>query len=226
MTSLNDTRIDIWRFSLKKPYSSIEESTLSNDEVERARRFYLPQHQRRFVIARTMLRKILAQYLAQAPETLRFDYNAQGKPSLAQRPLELEFNLSHSGEQALLAVGQTHPLGIDIEYFSARPYLGISRTLFSANEQKNLLALPDALQPLGFFNVWAQKEALIKAMGLGLSYPTQHLNFPLLPNQAFMFYDQHSHLEWKIYPFMPGTACSAALCYHPGIQTIRYLNGN
>ena len=226
MLTLNSARIDLWQFSLTTPYSAADVATLAHDEIVRAERFYFARHKRRFTRARIMLRRILAHYLAQPPASLVFDYNKQGKPSVQAPPLALEFNLSHSGELALLAVGLTYPLGVDVEFFSARPFLGISREIFSSSEHQALLALPVGLQPLGFFSVWSQKEALMKAMGLGLSYPTQHLHFPLTPTSAFTFTDKHSHHTWTMQAFMPETACVAALCYHPSIQDIRACDVN
>ncbi len=224
MTILSNSRIDVWQFSLATHDPAVAQNTLSTDEIARANQFYFPHHKQRFTRARSMLRHILGLYLNKAPETLVFTYNARGKPALNPAAFNLEFNLSHSADIALLAVGQSHALGIDIECFSARPFLGISRDLFSAEEQLALQALPKVLHPLGFFNVWSQKEALMKAMGLGLAYPTQHLNFPLIPNKAFTFTDSLSQIDWVMQPFMPETLCSAALCYHPSIQEINFYN--
>jgi 4'-phosphopantetheinyl transferase len=224
MTTLNSTRIDLWQFSLQSPYSPADKAILSSDEMARAQRFYFSHHQRRFTKARCMLRRILGAYLTTPPKILEFAYNAQGKPSLITNPCALEFNLSHSGELGLLAIGQTYPMGVDLEFFSSRPYLGISRELFSHNEQQALLALPQALQPMGFFNIWAQKEAIMKAMGIGLAYATQHLNFPLIPSQPFNFTDTYSALNWTMRPWMPSPLCAAALCHHPSITEIRWFN--
>ena len=134
----------------------------------------------------------------------------------------MEFNLSHSSELALLAVGHTHPLGIDLEFFSARPFQGIGQHVFSADENTQFHQLSPSIKPLAFFHLWSQKEAFIKAIGLGLAYPTQELSIPMLSPTHQQIIDQKYGSTWNVVSFMPEAACCAALCYHPTIQEIRY----
>ena len=219
---LKTTRIDIWQFSLDIRVSEAEQALLSDDEQTRAKRFYFERHRRRFTVARATLRLILAHYLALPAKDLLFGYNAQGKPHVDHTTSSLQFNLSHSDELALLAVGKTNPLGIDLEFFSARPYEGIGQQLFSQEENNALRALPSKLKPLAFFHVWSQKEAFIKAIGLGLSYPTQRVTMPILPPTHQGFVDPEYESNWTLISFMPKPLCCAALCHHPSVQDIRY----
>ena len=219
---LHPTRIDIWQFSLHTEFDGAF-AGLNLDEANRAKRYHFPRHQRRFTVARATMRLILAHYLHVPPAQLHFTYNKQGKPHLLH-PSSLQFNLSHSGDLALLAVGQQFPLGIDLEFFSARPYEGIGKHLFSEAEILGLKKVDNLLKPLVFFHIWAQKEAFIKACGLGLSYPTQQFDVPTFPktNQAIM--DPLHGIKWKMVSFMPKIACSAALCYDPRVKDIRYCH--
>lgn len=214
--------IDIWAFPLANLPSNAS-ALLSKDELERANRFHFDRHRRRFIVARATLRLILAKYLQQDPAQLCFDYNKQGKPELDNQQ-GIEFNLSHSEDLALLAVGQFFPLGVDLEFFSSRPYEGIAKTLFSSLELKHFLALPNLLKPQAFFHIWAQKEAFIKATGLGLSYPTQDFSVPIHPPSEEIVPDLLHNKHWKVISFMPQVACNAALCCHPDVNTIRYIN--
>lgn len=219
---LKDTQIDIYFFSLteKLPESILD--ILNAKEQERANRLHFKHHQHHFKRARFMLRHLLSNYLNQPAKEIVFAYEKHGKPYLVEHP-HVQFNLSHSGEYALLAVGQTHPLGIDIERYSARPYLGIGRHVFSSTENNHLKNLPDSLKPLMFFNTWAQKEAFIKLLGLGLSYPTTELTVPGLTQSPHEFLDPIDKNTWALLPFMPHIGYAAALCCHPSIQTIQYL---
>ena len=217
---LKPTRIDIFQYSLTNEWNDAFE-LLSSDERERANRFHFPRHKRRFVVARAMMRLILGRYLNARPYQLEFTYNAYGKPGIAH-PSGLEFNISHSGELAILAVGQKHSLGIDLEFFSARPYAGIGKQLFSSLERDTLANLPAMLTPLAFFHIWAQKEAFIKASGLGLHYPTEQFDVPALPLAPKEIRDSIHNTSWQLLSFMPQVACCAALCHHKNIQEIRY----
>ncbi|WP_420844577.1 4'-phosphopantetheinyl transferase family protein [Legionella cardiaca] len=216
---LQHDRIDIWEFSLAN-LPPCATSLLTKEEHERANRFYFERHQRRFIVARAMLRTILARYLKQDAATLSFEYNHHGKPQVQSS--NLEFNLSHSAELALLAVGRQFPLGIDLEFFSARPYQGIAKNMFSPQEILNFSKLSPARQPLSFFHIWAQKEALIKACGLGLAYPTQQFDVPVVPPTNELIVDHKHQTTWQMISFMPQITCSAALCCSPSVKKINY----
>lgn len=216
---LSSERIDIWAFQLNE-LPPLAHLLLNNEEQARANRFYFDRHRRRFTIARAMLRLILGRYVQQKAGDLIFTYNTHGKPQLDFSPIE--FNLSHSADLALLAVGYQFSLGIDLEFFSARPYDGIANDLFSEQELELFLPLPNSLKPQAFFKIWAQKEAFIKACGLGLAYPTKLVDMPVFSANENLIKDKVYQKEWLMTPFMPQIACSAAICYHPQITQIRY----
>lgn len=218
---LKDSRIDIWQFPLHTSWPEAH-SFLNDEESARAKRYHFAHHCRRYTVARTMLRLILGHYLQTNPKKLVFTYNTHGKPALLDFPA-LQFNLSHSGELALLAVGSHFPVGIDLEFFSARPYRGIGKTLFSNQENLKLEHVNQALEPLAFFHVWAQKEAFIKACGLGLAYPTKQFEVSLLPSPSYEVIDHIHQTTWHMKSFMPEIACNAALCHHPSVTDIYYL---
>lgn len=219
---LASNRIDIWQYSLHDLFKEAP-SFLNEEESARAHRFHFPRHQRRFTMARARLRQILSYYLPCSPQEFVFEYNPQGKPYLLENPTQLQFNLSHSKDLALLAIGQHHAMGIDVEYFSKRPYVGIAEQLFSDVEIKALQSTHPRMEPLVFFHIWAQKEAFIKACGLGLSYPTQQFDVPVYPPSNQQIHDPLHHQDWHMVSFMPEIACCAALCHHPCIEQINYF---
>lgn len=217
---LNETRIDLWQFSLANESANTLE-LLNAEELDRAKRFYFSIHQHRFSTARAALRIILARYLNTNPQHLVFTYNAHGKPEV-NNSAQLHFNLSHSGDLALLAVGKGTPMGVDIEKYSARPYEGIAKTSFSDQELTEFMQIPSSLKPATFFHIWAQKEAFIKACGLGLAYPTKEFNVPTSMPTKQLVDDPRHNKTWHLRSFMPEVACSGALCCHPTIREIRH----
>jgi 4'-phosphopantetheinyl transferase len=218
--SLHPQRIDIWQYPLSTLWPEAE-SRLDEAELQRAKRFHFARHQRRFTIARAGLRLILSRYLMQNPQDIEFLVNPYGKPYV-EHASQIQFNLSHSQDLAILAIGQQHPVGIDIEFFSSRPFAGMSNMMFSPQEIEAYIKLPISLRSLAFFHVWAQKEAFIKACGMGLSYPTQSFTVPVHFPSHQEVHDARHAITWQIRSFMPKIACYAALCNHPSIQTIRY----
>ncbi|MBA2648859.1 MAG: 4'-phosphopantetheinyl transferase superfamily protein [Legionella sp.] len=217
---LSDSRIDLWQFSLEHEVADANQ-LLNEDEKARARRFYFPKHARRFSTARVMMKIILSRYLNIRPARLEFSYNNYGKPAVINSQ-KLHFNLSHTGDLALLAVGKGITMGVDIEHYSARPYEGIAKNLFSDAELSEFLHLPASLKPAVFFHIWAQKEAFIKACGMGLSYPTKQFSVPTrIPTRQLIIDPMHNN-TWQLHSFMPQIACSGALCYHPSVREVRY----
>jgi len=134
----------------------------------------LPTVRTRFVVARATLRTILGRYLGTAPQEVALACNRHGKPLLDRRvhATELQFNVSHSADLAVLAVTEGREVGIDVE--ALREVCDADRIAarhFDAAEQATYLALPAPLRREGFFVRWTLKEAYIKARGMGLAIP-------------------------------------------------------
>lgn len=173
-------QVDIWRITLDLPASTVNllESTLSEDERDRAARFRFPEGRQRYIAAHASLRDILARYLDFEPGQLRFYVNEYGKPALQNH--ELEFNLSHSGDRALVALTLGHNVGVDVERIRAELERDkIAGRFFSPKETDELMAFPPDQRDLAFFNCWSRKEAYIKALGLGLSLPLDSFDVSL-----------------------------------------------
>jgi 4'-phosphopantetheinyl transferase len=184
--------VQVWRANLQAP-EQVEPlfSLLSADEQARAQRFYFAKDHDRFTLARGILRLLLGRYLNRAPETVQFEYGAVGKPALAN--LEnfeateachpLCFNVSHSHQMALFALAQRE-VGVDLEQIRADcDGEAIAARFFSPQEQAALNRLSPELRPRGFFNGWTRKEALLKAMGTGLTFPLDQLEVSLTPGE-------------------------------------------
>lgn len=190
---------------------------LAPDEQARASRFYFERDAHHYTVGRATLRLILSHYRGIAPAALQFTYNEYGKPALvhAQNPDGLEFNLSHSGGQALCALTYGHAVGVDIEAMKRLDYLQLATTVFSAHEQATLQRLPAAVQPRAFFNGWTRKEAYIKAHGKGLSMPLADFDVTLAPDDPVRLLatrpDATEATQWSLFGWSVGTTHVAAL---------------
>jgi 4'-phosphopantetheinyl transferase len=114
-----------------------------------------------------------------------FQSNPRGKPYLAGPDADrLYFNLSHSGELALMVVSCQPQAGIDLEYIRPLDNLtSLSHRCFSEYENQQIDSLPASEKQTAFFNTWTRKEAFIKALGDGLSYPLDQFEVSLLPGE-------------------------------------------
>lgn len=159
---------------------------LSTDEQAKANRFYFEKDRNRYILARGGLRCILARYLAAAPQSLQFGYSQTGKPFLVNGPADahLCFNLSHTHQVALYAVAWNRDLGIDVEQIQPnRDWEGIAARFFAPQENEMLQQLAPELRLHGFFNAWTRKEAVLKAIGQGLTIPLHQLTVSLTPGE-------------------------------------------
>lgn len=162
-------RVDLWAWPLAQPAARLRGflRLLSPDEVARAGRFLRPADRDGFVAGRGRLREILAGYLGRSPQDIVFRYNDFGRPEVDGAG-DLAFNLSHSGGRAALAVSHGAQPGLDIE--AIRPIeAAVARHHFSGREYGALMGLAGADWLAGFYRCWTRKEAVIKALGQGLS---------------------------------------------------------
>jgi len=218
---LKANQVDIWRIELDLPPVSVKslESALSADEDQRAARFHFPKDRDHFVIAHGVLREILSRYLACEPDQLNFSKNEYGKPALDGR--KLEFNLSHSGDFALIAVTWEQKVGVDVERIRSDIEIeSMARRFFSSNEVAELMSLPLEQRKVAFFNCWTRKEAYIKAQGLGLSMPLQDFDVSLTPYEPALLRatrpDAQEAARWIFFALDvdPGYAAALAVEAH------------
>jgi 4'-phosphopantetheinyl transferase len=166
--------IHFWHLSADVDASTLAtlQATLSELERTQAQRFHFEIDTRRFIARRGLVRTVLAKYLDSAAQALAFDLGIHGKPLLASAitTKPLHFNYSYSGEALLLAVSERYELGVDIEApRSIAEASEIALQNFSPAEQRILANVTQVTET--FFTCWTAKEAVIKALGSGLSRP-------------------------------------------------------
>jgi 4'-phosphopantetheinyl transferase len=154
---------------------------LADDELERAERFHFQKDRNEFICCRGFLRETLSNYTRIPSSEIRFNYGENGKPELIDTN-EIKFNLSHSKEYALLALAEVDEIGIDIELIKEIPEMfDIANELYSENENGILKNSPKENKNI-FFTFWTRKEAIIKAVGRGLSAPLKMIDISSLNN--------------------------------------------
>jgi 4'-phosphopantetheinyl transferase len=166
-------QVIVWSWSLQTgPFVGDDaQALLSDDERVRQRSFVSPELRRRFGAARAGLRTLLGRHLDLDPRHLAFATNEFGKPRLAGDG-QVQFNLSHCEERAVLAISDTTEVGIDLERERPIEHVDLAKRYFHPNEVTAITASPDeAEQRRAFFLVWTLKEAVVKALGTGLSTP-------------------------------------------------------
>lgn len=145
------------------------QASLSSAELERLRRYRLPEDADRFLLGRGLMRAWLAQLLGCGAAELPFISLGHGKPAVAGAP---PFNVSHSGDLILLGLHADRAVGVDLERDRAgldwapiaRRYLGEATVLQLQRDHAD-----ERRQRQAFLLLWCGLEARLKADGRGLS---------------------------------------------------------
>ncbi|CAI8932777.1 4'-phosphopantetheinyl transferase family protein [Methylocaldum szegediense] len=192
-------------------------NTLDPSERNRCSKFRSELHKQRFIATQGTLRTLMSRYLGLPPHTLRFERSEHGKPRLAGTEPDqgLVFNVSHSGDRALFAVGSDMALGVDIEVRRPLAHVdGLVERCFAPSERDRWQALPPSRQLAAFFDVWTCKEAFIKAVGrgLGLGLTRCILSPDEIPRWEEIPESCGPPDDWSLRKLNLGEDVSAALC--------------
>lgn len=192
---------------------------LSNDELARAECFHSALGRARYISGRAALRRVLAEQLGCSPAAIRLSHGRAGKPILEGGRGHLDFNIAHSGGEAVIALANNAAVGVDIELL--RPIADVeslARLVFSDVELRELELAPDPA--LAFLKGWTRKEAYVKALGLGLTAPLRDITVSLSGRAALCstgFPDQ-SPSNWRLWN-VPHPHAVVALALGPRLDS-------
>jgi 4'-phosphopantetheinyl transferase len=179
------------------------------EEKVRADSFIKSGDRNRYIAAHGSVRILIKHILGIEAEISISEF---GKPQLLGS--SLQFNLSHSGNVILMAFSLNNPVGIDVEERREIKDLDlIAGGYFHELEVKALSKLNQPLLSQAFFSCWAKKEAVIKALGLGLSMPLNAFEVEIVPIEGIC----HARLpdrfpkSWTLRAFNPLDGYAAAI---------------
>ena len=133
------------------------------DKVDRLKQRELADKQ---ILIGAFLCHCLGNYLDTSLNRVEFEYNDRGKPFI--KDSNLHFNLSHSGDYAVLAVSD-YPVGIDIERLKYGR-MSVAERFFGKEEYEDIInAGSEEKRNRRFLEYWTLKEAYVKYLGEGLA---------------------------------------------------------
>jgi 4'-phosphopantetheinyl transferase len=196
------------------------ERQLSPEEKLEARRFHRPVDRLRAVAARAALRAILAAYLRKRPQALRLTTGPAGKPCLDG----LQFNLSHAGNIALVAISKEKRVGVDVEKLRELPAMQAVLSYIFTDEERAFVESHSGEHLIRvFFLIWNRREAAAKALGLDVLASFSRFEIPVAGYSADGF---QVHLgratglpageDWWLRDFTPAPGYAGALCLEGG----------
>lgn len=219
---LNHQEVHVWSTDLNitKEQENEKLVVLSPDEIARANRFHFAIHRSRFIAARSVLRELLSIYLKMPAQAIQFAYTTHGKPFLLlDNQSLLQFNLAHSNEVAVYAFTLNHPIGIDIEKIQNQYTPAVAKRYFTLQENEALMHLPNEKRASCFYSIWAKKEALIKALGKGLSITLSSFSVGLELTQQTVILENET---WWLIPLDIQLDYASAIATNQHIREITY----
>lgn len=225
--------IHIWHANLELSSTQIShlQTILSMEESQRAARFKFSYLRQRFIAAKGILRILLGKYLNQSPKNIIFSYGSHGKPELDYELFStssIHFNQSDSKTFALYAFTKSNPIGVDIECIRTDiEALSLAERFFSANETITLKNQPPEQQIAAFFRIWTRKEAFIKAIGEGLSFPLDEFEVNLDEESAKLLTiraNARAAAQWTLLTLQPNTGYVGAVAVEAKIDQIKLFN--
>ena len=194
-------------------------ASLSATERSRAERFVRGDIRNRFVAAHAALREILAGYCPCAPASLCIETHGRGKPFLPEYPA-VRFNLSHSGNRALVAVARDGEIGVDIEEVrDGVRIVELAQRFLAPDEAAHLARLGPPEDTDMFFRYWTCKEAFVKALGRGFDLSLRSFTVALDACGARLEatdFEPQAVERWILGELSPCAGHRAAVCLEAG----------
>lgn len=163
---LQDNTIHIWKIPIDK--NKCPDWRPHPQDIELAgKRFASQNLQKEYLNRLIFLRHILSFYMGDCAQQ-SFLFTLQGKPYI---PFSLwRFNLSHSDNYVLIAVAKNTPIGVDIEKLRSDIEMESMASFFMDEMELHSFRKMNHNEMLtSFFDLWVQKEAYGKMLGVGLT---------------------------------------------------------
>lgn len=158
-------------------------SWLSAEEITKHDRFHFSEDRHQYLVSHALARNVLSKYLEKRPSDLKFHYKENGKPEvlLSKNDPIIRFNLSHTAGLAACMVTLNDDCGIDAEAIvNKTASLDVAHSMFSDNEFEHLKSLTGRRYLEEFFIRWTLREAYVKALGQGVDYLFNELQFNVI----------------------------------------------
>lgn len=219
LPELSADTIHIWGVHVPDVLDRLDalHDVLCETEREKAARFHRDIDRRSSIAARGALRVLLSAYTGIPAAGIEFQYSDTGKPYIVPQASCLpggsarnrrdacdtvSFNVSHSGDWVVLAFGCNRQVGVDVEKIKPEmEVMSIASRYFTAEEIAWIEKASD--KQTAFFQLWARKEAYVKATGSAL--------FRELSNIAVPFEDTGEKDGWIFHRLEAGSKYAAAV---------------
>lgn len=144
------------------------------------------QDQHASLMGKMLLLKGLLQFGYPRASLKKILYDEYKRPFIN---LNIDFNISHSGELIVCALSDKGKVGVDVEEIRSVKIEDFKDVLSISEYNKVVISKDRDNQ---FFNTWTKKEAVVKANGKGLYIPLTDI---ILENGTAMLYNKTWYLK-------------------------------
>jgi 4'-phosphopantetheinyl transferase len=176
----HNDEVHVWSHALHydDPFLRDAPYVLSEDELNRARKYHFEKDRRVYESGHVFIRRILAHYTSLKPTELQLTPVVNQKPKLENAPFHIHFNISHSGNRILIAVGFRSDVGIDVEKIIPDFDMdGFAEANYHPNELAQFRSMSEHDETNYFYAIWTRKEAWLKLTGEGVNDKLRELDF-------------------------------------------------
>ena len=205
LTEINSIAIEHVDLRPNADFEACALTWLNDQELQRWERFLFPGPKRRFALCRSALRRQLCKRLDCSNDQLSFEESEHGKPSalVRGRIAPVSFNVSHSGNHGLLAFAPEGKIGVDVEERVENRHIDLlCDTVLGPDERREISTLSGQEKIAMFFKLWTVKEALIKALGVGIALDTSLFEVPARmrrgAKRALFQFPHLPNVRWQI----------------------------
>jgi 4'-phosphopantetheinyl transferase len=232
---INQNEVHVWSYLLdaENPDMDFFYNLLTEDEKTEINKIKIRKVRNQKVISKAIVKNILSKYLGVTINQIKFSYNKFGKPVLPAdiNLQDLNFNVSHSGELGIIALTKKYKIGVDVERIAELADIDdIIQMCFSKDEQRLFHGVKDPEKTTLFYRIWTGKEAFVKAIGKGFSFPLKNISFKLNHNKEIVISDiievPENLNDWQIYNFNPQENYSSAVVVNLNSFLIRKFEWN
>jgi 4'-phosphopantetheinyl transferase len=169
----------LWLVRLDVDAETLARAELDLTPAERDRAVRgTPAVRRRRVVLRAATRCALGTVLDVAPARVQLGTSAAGRPEVRDRE-DVDVNCSASGDVGVVAVAIGARVGVDLEAIAPWSPDAVEEAWLADEERRALLRLPQAARAVALSRCWTQKEAVLKAMGTGLTRDPASVRTPV-----------------------------------------------